>query len=136
MRRNIKNVSFLWKKTKYKRELLLFYYRFCFTSFEIEHFPMYQSSWVQTNGRNWTHVKIKKFDTFYCIKLMFSLAGEEGIEPSLTVLETAVLPLNHSPRGLLSLISSWVMPLKGLRIISFLKPCLQGTYRLFHDNSC
>lgn len=25
------------------------------------------------------------------------VAGEEGIEPSLTVLETAVLPLNHSP---------------------------------------
>ena len=67
---------------------------------------------------------------------MFLLAGEEGIEPSLTVLETAVLPLNHSPRGLLLLINSWVMPLKGLRIISFLKPYLQGTYRLFHDNSC
>lgn len=26
------------------------------------------------------------------------MAGEEGIEPTLTVLETAVLPLNHSPR--------------------------------------
>ena len=25
------------------------------------------------------------------------MAGEEGIEPTLTVLETAVLPLNHSP---------------------------------------
>ena len=29
---------------------------------------------------------------------MFSMvAGAEGIEPSLTVLETAVLPLNHAP---------------------------------------
>lgn len=26
------------------------------------------------------------------------LAGAEGIEPSLTVLETAVLPLNYAPR--------------------------------------
>lgn len=81
-------------------------------------------------------LKMKKLRYFYVSKLLFSLAGEEGIEPSLTVLETAVLPLNHSPRGLLLLISSWVMPLKGLRIISFLKPYLQGTYRLFHDNSC
>ncbi len=31
------------------------------------------------------------------------MAGEEGIEPSLTVLETAVLPLNHSP-----IFNAWV----------------------------
>ena len=28
---------------------------------------------------------------------LFLLAGAEGIEPSSTVLETAVLPLNHAP---------------------------------------
>ena len=28
------------------------------------------------------------------------MAGAEGIEPSSTVLETAVLPLNHAPRAL------------------------------------
>ena len=33
-------------------------------------FPMHQSSWVRTNGRNWTLVNIKKSDTFYCIKLI------------------------------------------------------------------
>lgn len=31
--------------------------------------------------------------------LSFFLAGAVGIEPTLTVLETAVLPLNYAPRA-------------------------------------
>ena len=36
-------------------------------------------------------------------KLLFFLAGAEGLEPSTKVLETHVLPLHHTPKHLFSI---------------------------------
>ena len=41
------------------------------------------------------------------------MAGDEGIEPSLTVLETAVLPLDESPI-LICVPAGWVVDRQGL----------------------
>ena len=62
-------------------------------------FQVYQSLRVRTNGRNWTHVNIKKVWHILLYQTNASLmAGVTGIEPALTVLETAVLPLYDTPK--------------------------------------
>ena len=41
------------------------------------------------------------------------LAGAEGLEPSRTVLETAMLPLHHAPKGYVSHTSFIIIALSG-----------------------
>ena len=60
---------------------------------------MYQSLSVRTYGKNQTPVKIKKVRYILLYQTnAFIMAGVTGIEPALTVLETAVLPLYDTPR--------------------------------------
>ena len=60
---------------------------------------MYQSSNIRIYGKNQTIVKIKKVRHILLYQTnAFLMAGVTGIEPALTVLETAVLPLYDTPR--------------------------------------
>lgn len=47
---------------------------------------MYQSLRVRNYSKNQTLVKIKKFDTFYCIKLMHSYVRVDSIVSMLALL--------------------------------------------------
>ena len=67
-------------------------------------FSMYQSSWVRTNGRNWTLAKIKKFDTFLLYQTnAFLMVRSAGLEPAWhghTPLKRTRLPVSPRPQRL------------------------------------
>ena len=60
-------------------------------------------------------------------------AGDVGIEPTLAVLETAVLPLNESPELHDILSRKWAA---GNETCKTLKPCYNSTMQRFAKHNC
>ena len=54
--------------------------------------------WKKTISLNTKNATKPCHIDFVAFLMFFQLAGEEGIEPPLTVLETAALPLYYSPK--------------------------------------